>query len=89
MIVKCDRCDTEYDDAERDTGCPHRRFLSVENQARKDAAIALIVAEKPVCFAHQPDGPSYRVQSVNFIGMVMIENMPGEFSPHLFVEAKS
>jgi len=46
MIVKCESCGAEYDDAERDTGCPHKRFLSVEDQARKDAAIGLIVAAK-------------------------------------------
>ena len=88
MIIRCEVCDDEYDDAERDTGCPHKRFLSVEDQTRKDAAIALIVAGKPVCFAHQPDGPTHRVQSVNFIGMVTLDDMTGEFAPHLFVEAK-
>jgi len=88
MIIRCDACDLVYDDAERDTGCPHGRFLSVEDQARKDAAIALIVAGNRVCFAHQPDGPAHRILAVNFIGMITLDDMVGEFAPHIFVKAK-
>ena len=89
MNVRCDDCGKEYDDAERDTGCPHERFLSVEDQARKDMAISLIVAGRPIRFAHQPDGPTHRIQAVNWIGMVTLDDLPGEFAPHLFVAAES
>lgn len=85
MFKRCDDCGTDYDDAERLTFCPHDRFMSAEDLEQKKAGLALI--GKPVCMAHQPTGPVYRVQSVGWNGMVTVTDMVGEFAPHLFVPA--
>jgi hypothetical protein len=49
----------------------------------------LMLIGRDICFAHQPDGPSHRVQSVNWNGMVTLHDMAGEFAPHLFVLAST
>jgi hypothetical protein len=86
MIRTCESCQAVYDDAERYTYCPHDRFMSAEDLEQKKAGIALI--GKQIHFAHQPGGPLYRVRSVGWNGMVTIDNMVGEFAPHLFVVSK-
>jgi hypothetical protein len=53
--------------------------------AQKKAALAL--CERDICFAHMPDGPAHRIQSVSWNGMVTLHDMVGEFAPHLFVLA--
>ena len=83
MIKTCISRHRIFDDAEQYTYCPHKRFLSAEEQKQKDAAIALLGEE--ICFAHQPDGPFFMVRSVGHRGMVEIDGMAGEFAPHLFV----
>jgi hypothetical protein len=88
MIVTCNDCGKHFDDAERWTCCPHEPFMSADDLAQKDLALSLI--GKEIRFAHMPNGPYYRVQSVNYIGMVTIarangDTMGGEFAPHLFV----
>jgi hypothetical protein len=80
MIVRCPTCQT-YDDAARLTYWD--QFISSDDLLQKDAALALL--GKPVCFAHQPDGPAHRVQSIGWNGMVTLNDMVGEFAPHLFV----
>jgi len=74
---------TVYDDADRSTICPHALIMAADDLAQKKAAIAL--CERDICFAHQPNGPVHRIQSVSWNGMVILHDMTGEFSPHLFV----
>jgi hypothetical protein len=50
---------------------------------RKDAAIRLL--GRTVRFAHQPEGPDRRIDSIGWSGMVTVAGMAGEFAPHLFV----
>lgn len=47
--------------------------------------VGLALLNQDVCFAHQPDGPAFRVMAVGWGGMVMLHGMAGEFAPHLFV----
>lgn len=88
MIVTCHDCQKSFDDARRSTICPHDQFLPDDLIEQKDLAISLI--GKDLCFAHEPTGPRYRIQSVSFDGMVTLagDKMVGEFAPHLFVVAK-
>jgi hypothetical protein len=83
MTITCGLCSKTYDDAERLTYCPHDRFMPKEDLKRKMHALDLIGRE--VRFAHQPEGPYFRVQSVDHIGMVSLDGFVGEFAPHLFV----
>lgn len=85
MNLKCDDCGETFDDAERSTICPHDLIMPREDLDRKIAALRLL--ERDICFAHQPAGPTHRVQAVRWNGMVTLAGMPGEFAPHLFVEA--
>lgn len=87
MIVKCKTCNRDFDDADRMTFCPHDFIMPAAELAQKKAALAL--CERDICFAHMPDGPSHRVQSVSWNGMVTLHDMVGEFAPHLFVIAAS
>lgn len=86
MIIQCARCGKTFDDADRTTICPHGLIMPAEDLERKKAGLELI--GKDICFAHQPDGPAHRIQSVGWNGMVTIAGMAGEFAPHLFVPAK-
>lgn len=86
MIVQCCDCQKFFDDARRNTICPHDKFLTDDLIAQKDLAIWLI--GKEVCFNHMPAGPRYRIQSVSWNGMVTLAGMTGEFAPHLFVVAQ-
>jgi hypothetical protein len=61
------------------------RFMSADDLEQNKAGIALI--GRDIYFAHQPGGPTHRVQSVGWNGMVTIDDMPGEFAPHLFIAA--
>jgi hypothetical protein len=86
MTVLCNRtgCGKFFDDAERSTICPHPLIMPREDLDRKIAAIELL--GKCVRFALSPEsGPFYRVESINFIGMLSLAGMAGEFAPHLFV----
>jgi hypothetical protein len=56
--------------------------MPVADLEQKKAGLALL--ERDICFAHQPDGPTHRVQSVGWNGMVTLTDMTGEFAPHLF-----
>lgn len=88
MIMTCLKCDVSFDDAKCSTICPHVQFLPDNLLVQKDLACLLI--GKDVCFAHMPDGPRYRIQSIKWDGMVELagDEMVGEFAPHLFVAAK-
>jgi hypothetical protein len=82
MTRICQVCEAVYDDAIRSTICPHDRFLSEADQQRKDLALSLIGHE--LRWAHMPDGPSVRIQSVEWNGMVTLHGWTGEFAPHCF-----
>lgn len=85
MERTCDDCGVRYDDARMTTICPHEPFLSEFEAAQKDCAMQLLLG-KAVRFHHQwKTGPDHRVQSVNHVGMVTLDDMVGEFAPHLFV----
>lgn len=82
MKTTCKKCNAHYDDASRSTVCPHVQIADPEVLARKDAALKLI--GKRVRFRNEESGPSYRVMSVAFDGLVTLEGFHGEFAPHLF-----
>ena len=86
MLAHCKECRVIYNDAYYSTICPHERFMTDEQFARKDAAIALMAAAhgKRVVFNHMPEAEGYRLISIGWDGMVTIEGMAGEFAPHLF-----
>lgn len=83
MMIQCGECDEWYDDAKCDTGHPHDRFISDEDAAQKDLAIALL--GKEVLFHHMPvSAAGFHVTSINFEGMVTLKELPGFFAPHIF-----
>jgi hypothetical protein len=86
MIVKCESCLATYDDADRLTYCPHDMIMAADDLEQKKTALALL--EHDICFAHMPDGPTHRVQTIGWNGMVTLHDMAGEFSPHFFVMAR-
>jgi len=83
MIVTCRNCEVEFDDAERNTICPHHLLMPKVDMARKDVALRLL--GRDVRFRDQPHGPYRRIDSVGWKGMVTVAGMSGEFAPHLFV----
>lgn len=85
MRISCTTCGLSYDDADRNTICPHTLIMPADDLAQKKAGLALM--GHAICFAHQP-GPLHRVQAVGWNGMVTLHDMVGEFAPHLFVLAK-
>lgn len=84
MTITCNDCQNILDDAFQTTICPHERFISPQAAEYKDAAYKLI--GKTIVFNHMPEGPDFRVQSINHIGMVTLDGLAGEFAPHLFKE---
>lgn len=86
MLVKCVTCGEAFDDAARTTICPHQLLMSDAHLRQKDLAYALM--GKVVRFAHQPDGPDHRIVSCNYIGMVTLRDIVGEFAPSLFNPVK-
>ena len=85
MRVNCPDCNLSYDDADRSTTCPHDLIMPIVDLMQKKAALAL--CDHDVRFAHQPNGPVHRVQSINWNGMVTLHDMVGQFAPHLFIIA--
>lgn len=83
MRVKCHDCGATYHDEDRLTYCPHEPIMAADDLEQKKAGLDLL--GRDICFAHQPDGPAHRVQSVGWNGMVTLADMAGEFAPHLFV----
>ncbi len=89
MNRACGDCGIEYDDAERNTLCPHPLIMPREDLDRKIAALKLYAKGGGIRFAHQQaTGPDYRVQHITWNGFVGLEGMSGEFAPHLFVANK-
>lgn len=82
MNIHCSICKADYDDAVCTTMCPHERFIDDETARQKDLACSLV--GKDICFNHQPDGPFHRITYVTYDGMVGLQDMVGEFAPHLF-----
>ncbi len=87
MKTRCTDCGETYDDADRTTICPHELIMPAADLVQKKAGLALI--GKDIRFAHQPEGPTHRVQAVGWNGMVKLADMSGEFAPHLFVPAST
>jgi hypothetical protein len=87
MIVECPDCGATYRDEDRLTYCPHEPIMAADDLEQKKYALSLL--ERDICFAHQPNGPTHRIQSVGWNGMITLHDMVGEFAPHLFVVAKS
>lgn len=87
MMTKCTDCGATYDDADRVTICPHDLIMPAADLEQKKLGLELI--GRDICFAHEPNGPVRRVQSVGWNGMVTITGMAGEFAPHLFVVKES
>ncbi len=91
MLRECEDCGENYDDARCLTYCPHHEFLDAASLERKDLAITLV--SRDLHFANQVGGPRYRIESIDWIGMVTIQpvgdapKMVGAFGPHLFVVA--
>lgn len=89
IVAKVRRISAEYEDF-------RRRVLAVKKRARERPSRfprgrklqSRSLIGKQVCFAYQPKGPSHRVQSVGWNGMVTLADMVGEFAPHLFVKAR-
>jgi hypothetical protein len=86
MRVTCADCGATYLDEDRLTYCPHEPIMAADDLEQKKTALALL--EHDICFLHQPDGPTHRVQSVGWNGMVTLNDMVGEFAPHLFAIAQ-
>jgi hypothetical protein len=59
------------------------RRASCDDYLRR--ALAATLLGRAVCFAHQPDGPVNRVVIARANGMIVLDGMPGEFAPRLFV----
>lgn len=83
MITKCPDCNASYDDARLSTICPHEAFLTVQQAEQKDLAMKL--AGKRVSFVNMSDTAVYRIRAVRWDGMVELDELAGEFAPHLFV----
>ena len=84
MLVLCDKCGTNYDDADRLTFCPHELIMSADDLVQKKQALELV--GRTVRFAHETNGPDRRISSVAWNGMVTVDGMDGVFAPHLFVK---
>jgi len=89
MTRTCDRCQIGYDDAAQSTICPHRRWLTEPDQARKDLALSLL--GRDLRWADDVCGhcPPLRITSVTWNGMVTLAGWIGEFTPHDFVALES
>jgi hypothetical protein len=83
MLITCERCGERYDDADRNTICPHPLIMPRKDLEQKKLGIKLL--GKRVRFAHMEEGPYFRVQAIGWNGMVELEGMSGEFAPHIFV----
>lgn len=86
MRVNCNKCGLSYDDADRDTGCPHDLIMAADDLAQKKAALELF--GKEICFASDPNGVVHEIWAISYNGMVRLRDMKGEFAPHLFVVKK-
>ncbi len=82
MQTTCLKCRKRYDDADRLTYCPHDLIMPRADLEQKKLALAL--HGKDIVFAHLPDEPARRIQSISWNGMVTVTGMPGEFAPHIF-----
>ena len=84
MNTVCEHCRTAYDDAERSTLCPHGPIMPPADLARKKRALDL---PRALCFALDPDGAVYHLQSIGWNGFVTVAELDGEYPPSLFVPA--
>lgn len=82
MIRHCEECPAAYDDARCSTICPHDPFLTIEQAEQKDLACSLI--GKRVRFNHQSETETHVIL---WDGMVELDDLPGQFAPHLFTAA--
>lgn len=85
MTTTCPQCKTVYDDARCWTYCPHDRFISDEDAARKAAAFNIL--GKHVRFNLPDQLGVFLVTSIGHDGMITLDKTgDAEFAPHLFVE---
>lgn len=84
MIVRCRECDEVYDDAIRWTICPHERFISDEDVARK-AEGARYLGRLVRFVSEGPEVEPRRVFAMGATGRLSLEGLPGEFPPDLLV----
>lgn len=87
MIQTCPKCHKEYDDARRNTFCPHAAFITEAEAKRKDYAMSLI--DKVIRFrsGYGPHGPQ-RIQSIQSSGFITLAGHPAHhlYEPTLFEE---
>jgi len=85
MTVTCRQCGKSYDDTRHWTLCPHNEFITVEDAKQKDLAFKLL-GKRVRFLGAAPDAPLAEglVTSINGVGMVTLDVLPGEFAPHLF-----
>lgn len=83
MLRTCETCQKQYDDAERNTICPHSLIKSPEMQAQWEVGRELL--GKMVRFGHMQPGQGWRVNSLTFDGMIGLEGWSDYVAPHLFV----
>jgi hypothetical protein len=83
MRIACPKCGKVFDERLSWMQCPHKTFLTNEEDEQRLLGLALL--GKRVQFLHRDIAQeTYRVTVVHWNGMVEIDKMPGEFAPDLF-----
>ena len=77
----CDDCKGEFDDADANTICPHPELRTPEMKAQWEAGLALL--GNKVRFHHWAPGSGKICTTLYFDGMVELQDMAGQFAPHL------
>ena len=80
MILSCPTCHLRFDDAERNTRCPHARLLAPADLERKVAAIKLIGRRVRVK-VDGPDSLPRLIMCVDWVGRITLYGREGEFDP--------
>ena len=87
MQTTCLICQSSYDDADCYTICPHEPLMSLAQREQKKLAISLL--GKDLRFHHMtPQDPIYRIESIDWEGMVILRGVAGQFAPNLFIIVK-
>ena len=75
MNVTCEECGSAYDDARCSTLCPHEAFLTEQQAARKDRAMAML--GKDLQFTNGAPSPTpIRILAVHGDGFVTLRDFP-------------
>ena len=72
MIVICDKCQLEYDDARRLTICPHDKLLPDEDMERKIKALQIFDSRKTYRVKGSGDELVGTISSVDAFGYVSL-----------------